>query len=54
MIYELCYRDDMKTARTMTFEEALWQKIDVVRGDIPRSRFIEKIVINTLVTQKND
>ena len=42
----------MKTARTMTFEEMLWQKIDVIRGDIPRSRFIEKIIIDTLGDSK--
>jgi len=38
----------MKTPRSMTFEEDTWKKIDSVRGDVPRSRFLEKIVIGKL------
>lgn len=34
----------MKTQRSLTFDESTWLSIDDIRGEIPRSRFIEKIV----------
>jgi len=37
----------------MTFEEDTWQKVDKLRGEIPRSRFLEKIVVLNLGI-KND
>jgi len=38
----------MKTQRSLTFEENIWGQIDELRGDIPRSRFVEKLVIGGL------
>lgn len=34
----------MKQIRSISFEENLWSKIDEKRGDVPRSRFLEKII----------
>ncbi len=34
--------------KSLTFTIELWQKIDNNRGDIPRSRFVEKIVRRSL------
>ena len=34
----------MKQIRSVSFEENLWSKIDEKRGDVPRSRFLERIV----------
>lgn len=42
-----------KMQRSLSFEEDLWAKIDKRRGEIPRSRFIAKIVADSLVSVKN-
>ena len=38
----------MKQIRSISFEGNLWSRIDKLRGDVPRSRFIEKIIFNDL------
>ncbi len=43
----------MKIAKSMTFEKIIWEKIDEIRGDIPRSRFIARIV-ETFLGEKNE
>jgi len=38
----------MKISKSITLEEEIWDKIDELRIDINRSRFIEKILIDKL------
>jgi len=35
-------------------EESLWSKIDRKRGDLPRSRFIARILADSLENQEED
>jgi len=37
-----------RVPKSLTFTIELWQEIDSNRGDIPRSRFVEKIVLRSL------
>ena len=35
---------NMKLQKSSTLENSLWEKIDIKRGDVSRSRFCEKIL----------
>lgn len=37
-----------RVPKSLTFTIELWEKIDNNRGDVPRSRFVEKIVRKSL------
>ena len=34
----------VRVPKSLTFTYELWNKIDIIRGEIPRSRFVEKII----------
>jgi hypothetical protein len=37
-----------RVPKSLTFTIELWEKIDSDRGEIPRSRFVEKIIRRSL------
>lgn len=43
----------MKENRSLTFETTTWSKIDELRGDVPRSRFCEKVLV-ALIEKESD
>ena len=38
----------MRIAKSMTFEEYTWKRIDEAKGDVSRSRFLEKLIVRNL------
>ena len=43
----------MQIGKTITLEENLWTEIEKLRGDVPRSKFIENIIKEKLKYRKN-
>jgi len=37
-----------RTPKSLTLAKQTWERVDSLRGDIPRSRFVEKLVIGGL------
>ncbi|MGI0026563.1 MAG: hypothetical protein ACREAD_01805 [Nitrosopumilaceae archaeon] len=38
----------MRLPKSITLDESTWAQIDNLRGDVPRSRFLEKLVIKSI------
>jgi len=43
----------MKYNRSISFDQELWSKIDKLKGDISRSRFLSKVIAEGLKPLEN-
>jgi len=38
----------MKYQRSINLEHSVWEKLDSLKGDVPRSKFVEKIICKSI------
>jgi len=53
MFNEGLIEENMKINRSVSLEFDLWKKLDELKGDVPRSKFLSKIIVNGLKVLEN-